>query len=299
MKLTPKLFYSYIVFLVAYAALTLLPAPKAAAIRQYHLTPTGMRLLDITIIILLAIIWYAGFFGYSKLRQYTNLIRKDKDGQQIAKLTTGVFFLVMWLPVSTTVSAFMQLLASKHPSALPTVTIISNYINLLLPLIGFIFIGYGAFGLSSFIRQRPNYKIIQAIALFLIYIGLIYFRLVATTENRSLLYHMSLWLIALTLTAPYIYMWFIGLFAAYEIYRYQSKVAGIVYKKSWVQLAFGIGWLIGTSIVFQYVSTLSGRLQHLSIYWLLVIVYSLLLILSVGFVLIALGARKLQKIEEV
>jgi hypothetical protein len=94
-------------------------------------------------------------------------------------------------------------------------------------------------------------------------------------------------------------MWFMGLLATYEIYNYRLKVAGIVYRKSWGLLALGIGWLIVMSIGVQYLTTLNARLMHLSIYWILVIVFALLLVYSVGYILIALGARRLQKIEEV
>jgi hypothetical protein len=112
-------------------------------------------------------------------------------------------------------------------------------------------------------------------------------------------YHMSIWLILTTLAAPYIFMWFTGLPATYELYRYSRKVRGIVYRKSWGLLAFGIGWLIVVSIGLQYLSTVTGRLGNLSIYWLLIIIYSLLLVLCIGFILIATGTRKLRKIEEV
>lgn len=53
------------------------------------------------------------------------------------------------------------------------------------------------------------------------------------------------------------------------------------------------------SISVQSLTTLTPHLVHLSIYWTLAIIYSLLLVLSVGFVLIAIGARQLQRIEEV
>jgi hypothetical protein len=94
-------------------------------------------------------------------------------------------------------------------------------------------------------------------------------------------------------------MWAVGIFAAYNINLYRQKVAGIIYRRSWGYLAMGLGWLIVTSIIFQYLTTLTARLTHLSIYWLLAIVYILLLVLSAGFVLVAIGARKLKKIEEV
>ena len=298
MKLRSKLFYSYLAFLIIYSGFILLPAPARATLAQYRVSVLGLRIIDLTIILILAGIWFAGFYGYAKLLAYSRLVQDDKDGKQVARLTKGIFLLVMWLPVSSVTSAVLNYIVMKHPGLLPAVTVINNYISLLFPLFGFVFISVGARGLSALVRQRPSYRATNALPILLIYIGLIYYRLVATTPNRNAVYHMSIWLILITLVAPYIYMWFMGVQAVYEIYRYQRKVAGIVYRKSWDLLALGLGWLIVVSIGFQYLTTLSARLSRLNIYWLLAIVYSLLLVLSIGFVLIAIGTRKLQRIEE-
>lgn len=299
MKLRSRLFYSYVVFIILYAGFILLPAPAPATLLQYHVSALGLRLIDLTIILILAAIWYAGFYGYAKLHTYAGLIRGSKDGKQVAKLTQGIFLVVMWLPVSSVVSAILNFIATKHPGLLPAVKIIDIYVNLLLPLAGFFLISQGARGLSELVRQRPTFAATNILQLLVIYIGLIYYRLVATTVHRNDIYHIPIWLILTTVVAPYVYMWSIGLLSGYQVYLYRKKVAGIVYRKSWNLLSLGLCWLILTSISFQYLTSLSARLSHLSIYWLLAIVYSLLLVLSVGFVLVALGARNLQKIEEV
>jgi hypothetical protein len=294
-----KLFYSYIIFLAIYTGFALIPAPLPATLALYDVSATGLRLIYVTIILLLAVIWFAGFYGYAKLNDYNKMIDGNKDGHEVDKLTKGLFLIVMWLPVSQVISIVTNYFALRHPGWLPTVTVINNYIGLIIPLVGFVYIGMGARGLSTMVKHRPSYPATNVLAILIIYIGLIYLRLVATTQNRDMVYHMSMWLIILTLAAPYVYMWAVGLVAAYEIYLYHQKVAGVVYKKSWSLLAAGLGWLIVMSVVVQYLTTLNARLAHLSIYWLLVIIYSLLLVMSVGFILVALGARKLQKIEEV
>jgi hypothetical protein len=299
LQLRSKLFYSYLLFLIVYSGFTLLPAPLPSTLAQYHVSVLGLRIIDVTLILLLAAIWYAGFYSYAKLHAYAKLIHNDKDGKPVARIVQGIFLLVMWLPVSSTISTVLNYFAMRHLGMLPAVTVINHYVSLALPLAGFILISLGSRGLSTLVRPHFSYRASNLLAIFLIYVGLIYYRLTVTTPGRALIYHLSVWLILLTLVAPYIYMWFVGLQATYEIYRYRKKVAGVVYKNSWKLLALGLGWLIVMSIALQYLTTLTARLNRLSIYWLLVIVYSLLLLLAVGFVLIAFGARKLQKIEEV
>jgi len=299
MKLRSRLFYSYILFVIVYAIFLLLPAPSRVTLRQYHVSALGIRIIDATLLVLLALIWFAGFYGYVKIRAYTQLIRGSKDGEQVAKLAKGIFAIVIWLPVSSSLSSILNYIALRHIGFLPAAKIIENYIGLLLPLVGFIYISSGARGLSEIVKQRPSYFATNLLAFLLIYVGLIYAHLVLVTQDRDTVYHMPIWVVLLTLIAPYIYMWFIGLLAVYEIYLYRRKVKGIVYKRSWGLLSFGLGWLIVITIGLQYLTTLSAHLAHLSIYGILTIIYVLLLLVALGFVFIANGARKLQRIEEV
>jgi hypothetical protein len=94
-------------------------------------------------------------------------------------------------------------------------------------------------------------------------------------------------------------MWFIGLFAAYEIHLFRKTVRGILYKKGLELLSIGIGMAVLSSISIQYLTSLLGRLNRLSLSTTLLIIYSLLVWLAAAYILIALGAKKLRKIEEV
>src|SRR5437868_10771274 len=119
MRLRSRLFYAYLMFLLVYAGFVMLPAPQKAILSQYHLSATGLRLIDVTIILLLAVIWFAGFYGYAKLRQYSRLIGKDRDGKHVAMLTRGILLMVLWLPVSSTVSAVLNFIAAHHLAFVP------------------------------------------------------------------------------------------------------------------------------------------------------------------------------------
>lgn len=299
MNLKSKLFYAYLVFVIVYCAFLLLPAPSPIIESQYHLTPTAVRIIYATIIVLSAVVWWVAFYGYSRIREYSSHISGTKDGRQVSKLATGVFMLALWLPVTAAASSVLNYFTLHHPGFAPTAEIINNYLSLLFPLAGFVYIGIGARGLSEIIKQRPTYRAVNILALTILYLGLTYARLVATTHGRNEVYHMNIWFILMTLVVPYIYMWFLGLLSVYEIYNYRRKITGIIYKQSWGLLALGFGWLIMISIGLQYLTTLSDRLADLSIYWILLIVYSLVALLSVGFILIAWGANKLAKIEKV
>jgi hypothetical protein len=299
MNVRSKLFYGYVTALIIYSAFTLLPEPSAITMAQYHLGVIGLRIIYATFIVILAAIWYIGFYGYEKLQSYSRLIAGGKDHKPVAWLKKGIFVIALWLPVSSVISSILKYIASHHVAMLPAITIIDNYISLLLPLIAFFLLSKGARGLSDLTRQRPTFGATNLLTAAVIYLGLIDYHLVISTHDRAAVYHMSLWFILTTLVAPYIYMWYIGIMTTYEIYQYRLKVQGIVYRSSWTLLSLGIGWLIVTSIGLQYLTTITNRLTHVSIYWLLIIIYALLLVLSIGFILIAAGTRKLRRIEEV
>lgn len=295
-----KLFYSYPFFIIAYTLLVLLPAPQQVVLKRYHVSVTGLRLIDLSIIVILAIIWFIGFYGYANLKTYAALIHKDKDGEQIALLTRGICLLALWLPISLTVSTLLNFIASKHVELMSAFTIVSNYISLLLPFAGFLLIGRSAHGLRKLIRKRASYSynLLLFMIVLLTYISIIYIHLIVSSSLRNLIYHLSFWLISLTVVAPYVLMWAIGFLAVLEIYHYQQNVEGLIYRRSLRNLALGVAWLLLTSIIYQYLATLTKQLDNLSVYVILVIIYALLALFSVGFVFIALGAKKLQQIEE-
>ncbi len=198
----------------------------------------------------------------------------------------------------------MRYAARLDDSLLAATTIATNYANLIFPLVAFILISAGTRSLIEIRKQRfPRYASHALIAIFaVISVGYSYFVLhyaFSDDANIDSVYKMPLWLVLMTLVVPYIYMWFIGFIAAYEMYLYNTAVKGVLYRKSWSVLSVGLSVVIIAQIVVQYLTTITPQLNRLSITAILLVVYALLLLMSVGYILIAFGAKKLQKIEEV
>ncbi len=295
-----RVLYCYFVSVVVYAIGILFLPPKPGTLQKYHLTLAHLRLIDLTLVILYAAIWFCAAYGFYTLYNYCKLIAKNKDGKHIAKITIGIGFLALWLPATAIFNLYTNYWVQKHPASKAGIAITQNYLSLLIPLIGFIFISMGSRGLTVLAKKRPSLRGVNVLAVLIITIGVMYTHLISTTHNRSTdIYHLSIYFILYTLVAPYVYMWFIGLLSFYEIYIYRQKIAGIIYRSSWRLLSYGLGSLILVTILIQYLTTISGRLNRLSLSWVLVVVYILLLMLAGCYVFIALGAKKLKKIEEV
>jgi hypothetical protein len=295
-----SIFYWYILLVLAYACLTLLPAPAAETLRHYHIDATRLRGLYSTFIVFEAIIWFAAFYGYYKLRAYSRLIKTNQDGRQVNKLAGGLLALAIGFPLSSILSALLELIG-RHQAGLATAApIISHYLSVAYPLIAFILLSRGARGLTDISKLRLSLRTINVLGLSVIILGTFFCFLVAHSHHDIReSYHMSYGLVMLTLGIPYMYIWFLGLFSVTQIQQYSRNLTGILYRKSWNLVAGGLGSILVFSIIIQYLGTLSTWLTGLSLSWILLLLYALLLLLAASYIVVALGAKRLMKIEEV
>ena len=288
------------ILVLIYAMLTLLPAPTQETLQRYNLSETSARLLNITIIVPIAGIWFAAFYGYSKLSAYHSLIANSKDGQQIAKLKRGLFWLAASLPVSAIAAQTLELIAIKNPELTNFSIIFKNYISLVLPIVAFLLVSAGARGLVELSKKRSPQLALNATVLLALLLGGIYIYLAARAPGLVTdEYKMSFGQIMMTIVVPYTFIWFLGLYAAYEIYFYSRNVTGALYRESWRLMAGGLMAVIIFSILLQYLGTLSSQLEAMSLQGLLLLIYLLLAFWGASYILVAAGAKRLTKIEEV
>lgn len=291
--------YYFITLVVAYIILTLFIPPNQAVLHQYDISSLKARILSITVVIPLVGIWFAAFYGFTKLVQYAEMIKKNKDGKHVMTIAHGLGVLALGLPANAVVSSTLNILARTNADMIAPAAIVTHYLSVAVPLIAFIIISGGTRGLVDHIKFRPSRPVVYSIFLLFTIVGVAYCYFIFTGKDVRDVYHLSLGVLTVTLIVPYLFTWFIGMFSAAESYLYSLHSPGIIYKKSWQLLSAGLGSVIFTYVLLQYITTLTNRLSRLKIGVLMLVIYGLLLLLSSGFILIALGAKKLQKIEEV
>jgi hypothetical protein len=299
--------YSYLCVIVIYVVFTFIVSPTPLILHHYHLSLAGYRWIIATVVVPLVIIWLTAYYGYRKLHTYADTIKKNKDGTFVTQISNGVTFLVFQLPFTSALGSVLNYIAQDHPHFEPTSMILQHYIKILFPLLAFLYIGYGSRGLTELVKRRPSQRATYVLALIFIIIGAAFtFFVFHGVPGSSLVkpanqaqFFLPTWLIFFTIVIPNIFTWYIGLLAAYEIYLFRSKVTGILYRRGWEFLAAGLAEIIAVSIFYEYLTLLSSHLTRLRVNALLLIVYVALILLAGGYVLIAVGARKLQKIEEV
>lgn len=293
--------------IILYVALVFGLPPDPVTLDRLDISATELRLLTATVTLPLIAIWFAAFYGYVHFADYARTIRKSPEGRSYAKLATGLGILAYGLPISAITDSALDYIAQLNPGFIPASTIIDNYVSIIIVLAGFLVIYAGAKSLVTTVPRvfsSPLYISFLAgfIALAVGYVYLVLtnpLRTHSTDVSNPAIYHLPDWLIIPTIILPYLLTWFIGLWAAQYIYHYHKIVKGIIYKSSFLYLSVGLSAVILGSILLQYISAVRNLLLDLALAPLLLVVYAILIAISIGYVLVALGAKKLQKIEEV
>jgi len=290
---------------VLYIVLIFILPTNHVAMHHYNLSEVEYRIVTATIALPTIAVWFAAFWGYSKLREYSQAIKKTKEGPHFRRLGIGCAWLAWSLPL-TTISAFiLNGMADKWPNFHPSAIIISNYVALVVPFIAFIIISLAArdmVGKSRLNMEHSTARLTMVLFLGggLLYCGLIFRSLdltsISSTHNS---YFIPVWLMIVSVIIPYLYAWFLGLLAAYEILAFSVNVHGLLYRRALVYLAAGLAAVIISSIALQYVSSVVPRTGDLIFNYKLLLTLAIRIVSGIGFFVMAVGASRLKKIEEV
>jgi len=282
----------------------LLPA-NHAVMHAHHLSAVDYRTLLLALNLPTMVAWLAAFVGYAKLRQYVQLVRKTPEGLYFDKLATGLVWLAWSLPIPAIIALLLDSLANTWGSFYPAAVIIGNYTRLIFPLVAFSIIGVASRDLVSLAKIKLDFVSSRIIAVLFLGAGVLYclltfqhFNPASLTSTRNP-YYLPIWLMVLTIIIPYLYTWFVGLLAAYEITLFSRQTHGVLYRQALRMLVLGLVVIIASSIALQYVRGVQPRVDHTTFDYHMVLSSIFHLIGGGGFVLLAIGAERLKKIEEV
>ena len=290
---------------VLYVVLILILPANHVTMQHYHLSAVEYKIASAIVAIPVVAVWFAAFWGYAKLREYSHSIAKSQESPYFYRLGIGCAWLAWSLPV-TTISALLLSSAANHWYGFyPSSIIISNYIALILPLVAFIIIGsaarnmIGKFSLNLSLMSA-RISMLGFLAGGIAYCFFIFHRLdptnLASTTNS---YFLPVWLLIISVIIPYLYAWFIGLLAAYEISRFSANVHGLLYRRALLYLVSGLVAVILSSVALQYIDSVIPHSGELIFNYKLLATLLFKILSGIGFFILALGAVRLKKIEEV
>ena len=310
-KVTKKFNRYYLLLLlmtVIYVVLVIkLPSGNQAAAARYGMTLTQARALSLSIILPYALIWLIAFYGFIKVKQYAALVGKSKDGKALRMLSDGLMVLAISLPLGSIMTTIRSYINSQNSDWTPSTTITYNYISLLLALAGVWLIAQGARRLAGTLEKK-QYSLNQTVMASAFTAFCIVYTYVTLTDparrqpgelSGTAAYYLPDWLVLATIVVPYICLWYLGFRAAYHVQLYRKNAPGLLYKKALGYLAAGIASVAISMMVLRLIASMTSFLEGLSLRYLLIFVYFLLLMIGISYGLIARGAKRLKKIEEV
>lgn len=282
--------------------------PSETAKNRYNLSESEIKALNLTVVIPFILIWSAAVYGYKCMRAYSEKIIASKDGKALVQITDGLLILALWLPISAVVSSASRYAYRNNPDLTSTLVIITNYVNLILVLAAFYVIYLGAKklpgllkdynkGLSSQTIFWPIFAVVSA--------GFAYLTLTnparqyPTDKVEFATYYLPDWLIVTTIVIPYIFVLYFGMRSVAHIFNFARKAPGTIYKAALRYIATGILLSVISLMTLRMLGSLTAWFEKQDLKAILAILYLLLILIGAGYVFIAKGAKKLQKIEEV
>ncbi|HSX30917.1 MAG TPA: hypothetical protein VLE99_03305 [Candidatus Saccharimonadales bacterium] len=298
--------YLYLPLAALYLYLSVVFPTDQATIARRHLSLAQARLVSLSVAIPLLVIWLLAFYGAYRLKRYSVSIRKHADGPPFMQLAMGMWLLAVYLPVQLVGRALLHTLTRSHPDALTAANIVLTYVGLGLLLEAFIFVSHAARGLAELAKVKSSLRAVYGMALVFIGLSVLYGHVAFTTHGHI---PPSNWLVAsqqsiplllrvVTVMVPYLFMWFIGLLAVYELWLYQRQVTGVFYRQTLRLLSAGLVSVVLVTIGIQFAIATAATLQTLRFRFVLLLVYTLIVLLGVAFVLLGRGVRRLEQLDK-
>lgn len=298
-------FRNFILLVMAIFVFMIFMPASPTLMEQYSLSAGQYRVLYFIVMLPFAAIWFTAAYGCMKLRQYASTISDTPEGPGMQTLSNGFCWLTWGMPIQSLLNMIVSSIANLNPGFLPAATIINNYVALFFPLIAFIYISNGARSLILQSKEQLTASMAKNIQLLFVGLGVVYcFLTFRNLDLNSLgssenVYFLPVWLLVLTLIVPYLYSWFIGLLAAYEIKIVAAKVKGTLYRQALQLLASGVVLIVVSQIAGSYIRSVVPRTNRVSLSLLLMFIYLFYMIIAAGFVLLAMGSKRLKKIEDI
>lgn len=304
---TGRILTRYVIVVIAYLLLVLILPGNKDFMQVHRLSTAEYHTLQFLVGLPLIGAWFVAFYGYAKLEEYARSISASPEAVGFKLLARGSAWIAWSLPVYAILSLVRRSLSDAHPGWSNFLTITANYAELLFPVIGFTLIGMA----SRYFLERSKNTLsaanIRGISLFFLIGGALYcyfiFRQLTGTGlgDTDNPFHLPVWLTVLTIIVPYLYAWFVGILAVYELAIYCRGVRGVLYRQALQLLVIGLFATILGSVALQYArsTTQLSINSHLLLGTFFVFSVIFQIISGIGFALMALGAIRLKKIEEV
>ncbi len=302
LKLELRLRFTVLILLLwgVYCGVTLL-TPHNPAVEKYHLSAVALNFLLISVTLPYLTCWLFGVYGWLHLRDFTHEQPRGAERDGFTKITFGLLALLADLTVPTLVRAVYTYIGHDPRSA--SWNIFSNYMGIFFPLLAFLLMFLGSLQIVSPITPKIT-RLAKATTVFfpvslfsVFYLFMIFANHARQTSMDPAVaptYFLPDSMIIATIILPVIATWFFGLLLVLNLEHY-SHYSKTINRPGLVSFYNGIIIIVAVTILTQVIASLgSSRLANLNLGAVLTIIYVFLALLTLGFGLIAHGAKKLR-----
>lgn len=288
---------------LVYILLTIL-AP-ASQNTQVQLSEMARLVLTATLLIPYMLTWLIAVVGWYHFSRFASDTERKHTRNYVGfrLISRGLGILIIDLISIPLISAARTVWATDGNAA-ATLTILSNYFHIIIPLAAFgcLFLG------SRKLVQSSHYAVavrstmlpsLVATSLFTVLFTIAVFgntsRQVATEAGRFASYYIPDLLIVLTIIVPLAATWFVGLQAVLQIERYVHSLLQAKWRRAIVNLFHGLLAVISSAIILQAITAFgSEQLQQVSLALIIVIIYLFIILQAVGYLFIRASAKQLR-----
>lgn len=297
-KSTPITWFA--VLLVITCLLAILVPANPTSLHALQISEAVYRLVMLTLMIPYAIIWFAAFYGYDQLAKYSRSLIFTGEGKAFQKVARGLGVLAWGLIMQVLLSIILNAISLNRPGFDGIRAAIDEYFSLAIALVTFVFIENGTYELVQLVRAHHSHTVLRWIVILGALIGALFQHVMlqnqAAGRNQ---YHLSVYPLIFTIIVPYVFTWITAIISVYELNLYATRVKGLLYKRALQFLANGLSIVILLSVAVQFIDAATAPGSSSSLATILLFDYLLLAAVACGFVLVALGAKRLKRIEEV
>lgn len=274
----------------------------------YNLSTAQIRLIIASFILPIVAIWFIAVYGGVHFKKYVRTVQTSDEGKALNQIANGLLVLSFGLIVTSGLSTIKGYFHTDVQ--LKTFTVFINYINLVVQLAVYWLMFSGSNGLVKFKHTKVDdtYSRRQSF-IFSLTAGIValysymMFRNVYRQNSPDIRTINSFFLpdslLLTTIVMPYAIVWVLASATILNLLTYLQTATGVVYRQAIKRLMLGLVTVVGFSILMSVLSTLSSLFSGASLKLILIFVYVILVAYAVGFIIIASGAKRLAKIEEV
>jgi hypothetical protein len=274
-----------------------LTAPRSSTESSYHLSLALIVVLSLTIVGLLLLTWWFGFYAWLELDRYAKRLPPEEGRRTYGRMATGVWFLAAGLILSSLISGAKPFYAG-NVGLTATLTQLNYYVIIVFPFLGFMWLRIGSRHLAVTAQAAMSVRsklVTVGPPVLLLAVFYVYLAATNSAPDAAALTNGPTGFLVLPVNILFVVgSWVLGLLAALNIERATHRGESARLARPLAKLYNGILTMTGGFIILDALMSLGAtRLQALPVGVVVALVYGFIGVVALGFWIVARSAREL------